>query len=70
MIAGDGRLAAEIKAESVHTNLRDLQEYSNALGALLRNGKTDPRAVHLPATMPLHSLGMISDVFGAQTAAE
>ena len=70
MIAGDGRLAAEVEAQAMRTDLRDLQQHGDALGAILGNGKADLGAVHLPAPMPLHPLGMPGDVFGAQTAPE
>ena len=70
MIACDGRLAAEVEAQAMRTDLRNLQQHGDAFGAILRNGKADLGAVYLSTAMPLHPLGMLGDVFGAQAAAE
>ena len=70
MIACDGRLAAEVEAEAMRTDLRDLQQHGDALGAILGDGKAHLGAIHLTTAMPLHPLGMSGDVFGAQTTAE
>ena len=70
MIAGDGRLSAEVEAKTMRPDLRSLQQYGDAFSAILGNGKTDPRAIRLTSAVLLHPFGMRGDVLGAQTAAE
>ena len=70
MITCDGRLAAEIDAQAMHTNLRHLQQDGDTLGAILGNGKTGLGSIHLPTAKPFHPLRVSGDVFGAQTTAE
>ncbi len=70
MIAGNGRLSAEVEAKTVSADPGHLQEDGDPLGAVFGDGKTDLRAIDLARPLVFHPFGMFGDVSGTQAAAE